>query len=226
MSLKIHPKAKIHPSAILEGDVEIGEGTVVGPFVYILGPVVIGSHNQISSHVVIGEEPEHRSKKGQGWIRIGDHNSIREYVAIQRSTGETDTEIGDHCYLMDRSQIAHDCVLEDHVTFSSHVILGGHCRVLEGATLGIGTMAHQWSTIGSYTMTGMGSVITKDIFPFALVKGNPARYARWNTHVFAKLGIVESQIRFSSGRYSSSNPTADALFERFYQFQKRTLLSV
>ena len=71
-------------------------------------------------------------------------------------------------------------MVADDVTLSPNVVLGGHTRVHRGATIGIGAMTHQRSTVGAYSMVGMGSVVTKDVPAFALVVGSPARITRWN----------------------------------------------
>lgn len=225
MDSKIHPSVSIHPSAVIEGEVEIGPGTTIGPLCYIRGPVKIGRDNRISSHVIIGEEPEHLAKPGQGYIRIGDRNIIRELTVIQRGTGEAETSIANDCYIMDHSHIAHDCVLGDSVKISPNVVLGGHTKVMEAATLGISSITHQWSIVGAYAMIGMGCVVTKDVFPFALVVGNPVRYSRWNTHVFAKLGLNEHDFKKEAGRFTSTHAQAKNYFEQFYRIQKRTVLS-
>lgn len=222
----IHPSARVHPSAVIEGDVAIGADTVIGPFCYLLGPVRIGASNRISAHVVIGEEPEHKTKSGSGTLWIGDRNVIREHGAIQRGSGEKDTRIGNGCYLMDHVHVAHDCLLENDVTISPNVVLGGHSVVQEGATIGISSMLHQWSVIGAYAMIGMGSVVTKDVAPFSLVMGNPARFSRWNTHVFPKLGMDERSLKIIEGRAASEHAIARALLERFYSIQKRALLEL
>ena len=68
---------------------------------------------------------------------------------------------------MNSSTIDHDCYIENNVVMSSNVILGGGVRVMNGAQLGIKTIVHQNQIIGSFSMIGMGSIITKkkNIFP-------------------------------------------------------------
>ena len=173
--------ADVHPAALIEGDVKLSNGVRVGPFSYLVGDIRIGPGTRIGAHVVIGTDGEHRSVNANvGQISIGAGVIIREFSCIQRGTGDRDTTIGDGCMLMDHSHVAHDVVLCPAVTLSPNVVLGGHTRVHRGATIGIGAMTHQFSTVGAYSMVGMGSVVTKDIPPFALVMGSPARYVREN----------------------------------------------
>lgn len=180
----------IHPTAILKGDgIEIDPTASIGPLAYIRGPVVIGPRTRVYPHAVIGTDGEHKRRGPAGAVRIGADCIIREGVAVQRGTGERDTTIGDRVWLLHNSHVAHDCVLGDDVTLSPNVVLGGETRVHVGATFGIGAMCHQRSTIGAWSMSGMGSVITKDVPPFALVVGNPARVSRINTQAIERSGI-------------------------------------
>lgn len=165
----------VHPTAIIEGDVQLDDDVEVGALCYLRGPLVIGHGTRIWPHVIIGCEGEHRSRGPVGVIRIGAGVVLRELVVVQRGTGDRDTTIGDRCYIMDHCHIAHDVVLAEDVTLSPNVVLGGHTRVHRGATIGIGAVTHQESTIGAYSMVGMGAVVTRDVPPFTVAAGNPAR---------------------------------------------------
>lgn len=220
----IAKSAIIHPTAILEGDVDVGAGTQIGPFCYLRGPVSIGSDNIFSSHIAVGQEAEHRKKGSCGAIYIGDNNRLREFVVIHKGTGERDTRVESNCYLMDHVHISHDCLVESDVTMSHNVVLGGHTIVQQGATLGILCAVHQRSTIGAYAMCGMGSVVTKDIPPFILVTGNPAKFKRLNTHQFESLGINENMFEIQKGRYTSSNELVREKISDFSRESKRVRL--
>lgn len=219
-------QSHIHSTVIIEGEVQVGEGTTIGPYCYLRGPIIIGKNNKISSHVVIGEEPEHRSRSGYGVIRIGDQNIIRELTVIHRGTGEKETEIGHGNYLMDHCHVSHDVKIGNDVTLSHNVVIAGHCRILDGATLGISTMMHQWSVVGSYVMAGMGSVITKDIPPFVLVTGNPAYFRKFNEHVFQKLGVRRDDFYEDNGKLMTHSEKLLKFFEQFYTYSKRNQLLV
>ncbi len=199
-------RADIHPTAVIEGDVIIGARSRVFPF------------------AVIGTDGEHRRARPIGWIRIGDDVTVREHVAIQRGTGDRETTIGHRVMLMHNSHVAHDCVVEDDVTITPNVVLGGHTRVHVGATIGIGAMTHQFSTIGAYAMIGMGAVITRDVPPFALVMGNPARFARLNKHALDALGITDARIE--DGALVSAHPVVVTALEHFRADSRRKPLNL
>jgi UDP-N-acetylglucosamine acyltransferase len=216
--------AVIHPSAIVEGEVILGDDTTVGPFAYLRGPIVVGARTRIYPHVVIGTEGEHKSRQPAGVIRIGNDVIVRELSVLQRGTGDRDTELGDRCFIMEHCHIAHDVLVEEDATLSPNVTLGGHTHVLRGATIGIGAMTHQFSTIGAYAMIGMGAVVTRDVPPFCLVAGNPARFRRFNRHALDAAGFDAAQLRLEGGTLVTSDARMQACLDAFVAHTRRPLL--
>jgi UDP-N-acetylglucosamine acyltransferase len=216
--------SQVHPTAVIEGDVTIGEGSVIEAFCYLRGPIEIGAGTRISPHCSIGTEGEHRSRGSTGVVRIGSNNIIREMVVITRGTGDRDTQIGDGCYIMGHSHICHDVVIEDHVTMAPGVVLAGHVHVHRNANLGVGAKAHQFSTVGAYAMAGMGAVITRDIPPFALVTGAPARFRRFNTHAFPAAGLTAADLEIQDGELVTEHAGARQLLQQFLADSRRQRL--
>jgi UDP-N-acetylglucosamine acyltransferase len=212
---RIHPTAQVHPTAVLAGDVVLGARSVIGPLCYVEGPVVIGEDTRLFPHVVMGCPGAHKTGQPTGTIFIGDRCMIRELAVVQRGTGDRDTRVGNDCFVMDHVHVAHDALVEDRVTLSPNIVLGGHAKVMEGATIGMGVVLHQFSTIGAYSMTGMGAVVTRDVPPFALVMGNPARFRRWNTHSLKHAGVDEGALRIVEGKLESEHPRVVELLRRF-----------
>jgi UDP-N-acetylglucosamine acyltransferase len=173
----------IHPTAVIGPGVELGRDNIVSPYAVILGPCRIGDRNWIGPHAVIGTPAQVRDRPHPaGWdaadlaagIDIGNDNIIREYAAIHLPI-ETATLIGNGCYLMAYSNVPHDAVIGNAVTLSSAAQLGGHVVVGTGANLGLGAMVHQRRVIGAGAMVGMGAIVTRDVPPFSMAYGNPAR---------------------------------------------------
>ncbi|MER7015118.1 UDP-N-acetylglucosamine acyltransferase [Saccharopolyspora sp. NPDC000359] len=193
----------IHPTAVIGAGVELGDGNTIGPFAVIHGPTVLGDGNWIGSHAVIGTAPDSRTAEHPvAWlgelgelagVRIGDRNTLREYVSVQQGT-QCPTTIADDCYLMRGSYVAHDAQLDHGVTSSAGVLLAGHVRVWAHANLGMGAKVRQFGTIGPGAMVGMGAAVLREADAFAVVVGVPARRARINDVGLSRLGCSARQI--------------------------------
>jgi len=204
----IHPTAIVYPSARLAGSVEVGPHCVVGPDVTIeartqlLSHVVveryatIGNDNVIHPFAVIGGPPQARAFRNYRTVCIiGDHNEIREHVTIHRgSSTEGTTRIGNRNLLMVGSHVAHDCIVEDHVTMSNQVMLAGHVRVETGATIGGGAGVHQHTTVGTYSFVAGLAGVRKDVPPFMIVEGNPAEVRGVNRHALDRNGFTAEHV--------------------------------
>ncbi len=159
---------------MISDTVKVGHGTPVIPPCYIVGNVVIGEDCIIGPFASIGSPPEHweyykKKSSRNGKIIIGDNTIIREFTTINAPM-EKLTAVGSNCFLMRGSHVSHDTILCDDVTLSCGVKIGGHSFIDEGATLGLNSCVHQYSTIGTVSMIGMGGIITKDIPPFLVYK--------------------------------------------------------
>lgn len=200
----------VHPTAVLGDDVELGDGNVIGPFAVVLGPVRLGDRNWIGPHVVIGTPAEIRgiehgtargSDVGTG-IVIGDGNVLREYTTVHQGHYAT-TSVGNDCYLMNKVYLAHDNQIGDGVTIASGASLGGHVHVGAGANLGMGVVVHQRRIIGPGVMLGMGSIVTRDVPPYALAFGNPCRVRGANRVGMERAGVSAGAISAHHAAYTS-----------------------
>ena len=154
--------------------------------------LIIGKNNIIGPYVVLGNKAQHPKNRSLGKIKIGNNNIFNEYCNIHLPTKlRKVTLIGNNNYFMNSSTIDHDCIIENKVVFSSNVILGGNVMVMNGAQLGIRTSVHQNQVIGSYTMIGMNSIITKKkiIEPGFVYYGKPLKKVKIN-----KLSLKRNKI--------------------------------
>lgn len=190
MAQDISPHAVIHPRAEIADDVEIGPFCVIGPDakigpgnrldnnVTIMGKVTIGRENHFSPGVVIGGEPQDISYRGEPTeVHIGDNNIFREAVTVNRGTVKdaTVTRIGNRCYFMACSHVAHDCQLGSGIVIANGTLLGGHVHVDDCATLSGAVAVHHFSSIGAYSFVSGLSRVLHDIPPYMLAEGFPAR---------------------------------------------------
>ena len=208
-NVTIHPTAIIHPAAQLHSTVEvgpyaiIGEGvkigaqTKIGPHAIIEGITEIGEENQIFSGAVIGAVPQDLKYKGErSLVKIGNNNVIREYVTINRATGENEaTVVGNNNLIMAYVHLAHNCILEDEIIMSNNVTLAGHVIVESQAIISGVLGVHQFVHIGSMAMVGGMSRINRDVPPFMLVEGNPAKVRSLNLIGLKRRGLSSEDIK-------------------------------
>ncbi len=168
---EIDPGAEIGAYAIIEGKVKIAAGTRVLPHVYITSNTTIGPGNVIHPFAVLGSAPQDLSYRGaQSFLRIGSGNTIREGCSIHRGSQEGGaTVVGDNNYLMAYSHLGHDCVLGNEVIVANGALLAGHVHVEDKAFISGNVVIHQFVDVGSLTMLGGGSRVTKSVPPYMMV---------------------------------------------------------
>ena len=185
---------RIHPTAIVDPGAELGAGTVVGPYciveagvvlgpecwlqhhVTLSGPMRAGARNKFWAYCSIGQQTQDLKYRGEPtYLEIGDENSFREFVTVNRSTtAEGKTRIGSCGNFLAYSHIGHDCAVGDSVVFSNNGTLAGHVQVGNHAIMGGLTAVHQFCRIGNFAITGGCSKIVQDVPPFMIADGNPA----------------------------------------------------
>jgi UDP-N-acetylglucosamine acyltransferase len=173
----------IHPTSIVEDNVILGKNNYIGPFCLIKSGTIIGDNNRFEAYVSIGTNPEHKEFfTGSDYsVTINNNNTFREFVTVN-SGSVKDTLIGNNCILLRNSHVGHDCILEDGVTLSCNVLVGGHSLIKQGVNMGLGSICHQYSILGDYSMIGMGGIVTKssNIKPGFIYVGNPCKVLKVN----------------------------------------------
>lgn len=186
----------IHPTAIIDEGAKIGQNVKIGPYCIVHADTEIGDDCELRSHVVvskhtqigrgnkiypfasIGEDPQDKKFDDEPTrLVIGDNNTIREYVTINRGTVDDKgiTQVGDENWIMAYVHIAHDCVLGSHTILANCSSLAGHVHVGDYAILGGFTKLHQFCRVGAHAFSAMDSGFQKDLPPFVMAQGNPAR---------------------------------------------------
>lgn len=171
---EIGPDVQIGPFCVVGPHAQIGAGTRLVNNVTLLGHVRIGCHNQIYPGAVIGAEPQDISYHGSPTrVEIGDHNTIRECVTINRGSEKEEgvTRIGSHNFLMASAHVAHDCQVGNHVLIANGSMLGGHVHVHDHASLSGLVAIHHYTTIGGYSFIGGMSGVSQDVPPYMLLEG-------------------------------------------------------
>jgi len=195
----------IHPTAVIGDDVELGEDNYIGPFCYFTGKVEIGNNNRFEAYCSIGGRAEHiKHWHKDGRTMIGSDGIFREYSIINSGTNDDLTFIGDNVIILNKAYVAHDCVIEDGVTLSCGVKIGGNVNVMKESNLGMGVTVHQYQVIGSWSMLGMGCVVPKKsrIEPGQTWVGNPARRLKTNMYALNKSDIDEFVLLEETARWT------------------------
>jgi UDP-N-acetylglucosamine acyltransferase len=205
----IHPSAIVHPDARLARDVEVGPYSVIGPqveigegcwlgaHVVIDGRTRIGKRNRIWHFASIGAPPQDKKYAGEDTaVQIGDGNTIREYVTINRGTALDAgiTSVGDDNWIMAYVHFAHDCRIGSHTIFANACQLAGHVVVGDWAIFGATTLVHQFVHIGAHAFTGMGTYLPQDLPPYVRAAGNMAKPYGINSEGLRRRGFAPETI--------------------------------
>ena len=174
---EIGPGVEIGPYSIVADDVVIGKGTVIGPHVQIERWTVLGQDNRVFFGSSIGNPSKDLKYRGwRAWTRIGDRNTLREYVSVSRATfEEAATVIGDDNLIMNWTNIDHDCVVGSRTIMATLATLGGHVTVEDDARIGAQAAFHPFVRVGRMAMAGGCSKFVQDVPPYTVADGHPAR---------------------------------------------------
>ena len=207
----------IHPTAIIEEDVEIGPDCEIGAYAVIKRFTRIGARNRIFEHAVIGGEPQDVKFKGEkSYLEIGDDNQIREFCTFHRANGEGETtRIGSRNFFMVGVHVAHNCEIGDDNIFANEVALAGHITIEDHVFLSNNVGSHQFVRMGRYAMIGGKSKIVQDVLPFFITDGNPPRARGVNIVGLRRSGFNEDERRALKDAYRmlfrSTTPIEESL---------------
>jgi UDP-N-acetylglucosamine acyltransferase len=182
---------------VIGPQVEIGEESWIGSHVVLDGRTRIGRRNRIFHFASIGGAPQDKKYAGEdSLVEIGDGNTIREYVTINRGTSldAGATRIGDDNWIMAYVHFAHDCVIGSHAIFANACQLAGHVQVGDWAILGATTLVHQFVHIGAHAFTGMGTYLPQDLPPYVTAAGNTAKPYGLNSEGLKRRGFTPESI--------------------------------
>ncbi len=199
----IHPEAKIARNVVVEpfttihGNVKIGSGTWIGSNVTIMEGARIGKNCRIFPGAVISAIPQDLKFDGEDSLTvIGNDVTIRECVTINRGTAASGkTLIGNDALIMATAHIAHDCVIGESAIIVNGVALAGHVTIGNHAIIGGLSAIHQFIHIGQHAMVSGGSLVRKDVPPFAKAAKEPLSYVGINSIGLRRRGFPIEKIR-------------------------------
>ena len=191
---------KISPLAYIDPEAVIGENCEIGPFCYIDKNVVIGANNRLMNSVtllsgtrmgsgntlfpgaVIGAIPQDLKFRGEETTaEIGDNNTIRENVTINRGTAaKGKTVVGSGNLLMEGMHVAHDVIMGNNCIVGNSTKIAGEVVIDDFAIISAAVLIHQFCHIGSYVMVGGGTRTGQDVPPFCMAARGPGAYCGLN----------------------------------------------
>ncbi len=200
----------VHPSAVVDPSAELGAGVNVGPFVVIEADVQVGDgavvHTgsvlhpgcrvgagcRVGPYVVLGGEPMDTSFRGEpSFVVLESGVVLREYVSVHRASGEgCETRVGAGTLVMSYAHVSHNVRVGRGCVLTTQVQLGGHTQVGDYAVLGSAAILHQGCRVGAYAMYGAGSASNRDVLPYSLARGNPAKHYRLNRVGLGRRGVA------------------------------------
>jgi UDP-N-acetylglucosamine acyltransferase len=216
MSGTIHPTALVErgarlgagvtvgPYCVIGAGAEVGEGTWLGNHVVLDGRIRIGRNNRIWHFCSLGAPPQDKKYAGEDTaVEIGDNNTIREYVTINRGTAADAgvTRLGNDNWVMAYVHFAHDCQIGNKTIFANACQLAGHVTVGDWAIFGATTLVHQHVHIGAHAFTGMGTYLPQDLPPFVMAAGNMAQPHGINKEGLKRRGFSPETIRGLKNAY-------------------------
>lgn len=199
----VHPKAKIgnnvtiEPFSTIYADVEIGDNCWIGPNVVIMDGTRIGKNNKFFPGAVIGAIPQDLKFKGENsLVEIGDNNSIRECVTINRGTlDRMTTKIGNNNLLMAYTHLGHDTILGNNIIVANNGSLAGHITIEDYAIIEGVVAAQQFVNIGAHSFIAGASLVRKSVPPYIRVAREPLQFIGVNTIGLARRGFDKEVIK-------------------------------
>ena len=203
--------ARIHSTAIVSKDAQLGSGVEIGPYAIVGEGCVIGDDCviaarttlernvilapgvRVGSGTILGGDPQDLKYQGEHTtVEIGEGTTIREYSTINRGTAQSfKTTVGKGCFIMSYVHLAHDCHIGDGVILGNNVQLAGHVSIDDKAIVSGQSAVHQFVQIGRYSFTGGCSRVSKDVPPYVKANGNPIRLYGLNKVGLQRNGISE-----------------------------------
>ncbi len=194
---RIADGASIGPYCIIGPDVAVGEGCRLVAHVHVAGHTTIGARTVIYPFASLGTPPQSvKYRGGPTRLTIGADCDIRENVTINIGTEDDRgvTEIGDRCFLMAGSHVAHDCKVGSDVTFANNAVLGGHVSVGDHSFLGGQAAVRQFVRIGEGAMIVGMSGVRADIIPWGMAQGPLANLTGINVVGLRRRGFSKLEI--------------------------------
>jgi len=205
----------VHPTAVVDRDVHLGQGVVVGPYCVVGPQCHIGAGTHLASHVVVvgftevgqrghlhpfsvlgGATQDLKYRGERTELILGDDVVVREHATVHRGTasGRGRTTVDDGALLMAYAHVAHDCEVGAGVVMANGATLAGHVTVEDHAVLGGYAAIGQYLRVGEAAMVAAGAMVEQDVPPYCTVAGDRARVRALNTVGLRRRGLGAEEL--------------------------------
>ena len=217
----------IHPFAYVDKNVVIGDNCEIMPYASVMSGTRLGKGNRIFQHAVLGAEPQDFKYKGDNTLLIiGDNNTIRENVVINRATlPDGQTQIGNANFLHEGVHISHDTHIGNHNVIGYGTKLSGNCIVEDCCIFGGGILMSQGCRVGSWAMIETGCRFKKDIPPYIVAAKEPITYYGVNAYILEHENFSEKVIKHISHAYRIIYQGNCSLFDALHMVRDQVPMS-
>ena len=218
---KIGDNCKIYPFAYIEDDVVIGDNCIIYPFASIMNGTRMGSNNKVFQSAVIAALPQDFNFTGEeSEVVIGDNNTIRESVVINRGTHKGGkTVLGNNNFLMEGAHISHDTVIGNGCVFGYGTKIAGDCVIGNGIIYSTSVVENAKTRVGDLAMIQAGTTFSKDIPPYIIAGGKPVKYAGPNTIIMEAAELTEKVRKHIANAYRLVFHGQTSLFDAINQIK-------
>ncbi|CAN5749638.1 acyl-ACP--UDP-N-acetylglucosamine O-acyltransferase [soil metagenome] len=203
MEARVHAAAHVDPGAeladdvdvragaVIEAGVRVGAGSVINIGTVLHAGTVVGVGCRVGPYAVIGGDPMDTTFEGEpSGVLLEDGVDVREFATVHRATGEgMSTRVGARTLVMAYVHVSHNDDIGADCVLTNGVQLGGHVEIGDGAVVGAASLVHQHCRIGRGAMFGAGSGTNRDVLPFTMARGAPARHFRLNRVGLLRRGV-------------------------------------
>ena len=199
----IHPGAKIGANCTIEPFVYIEDNVVIGDNCHIMAHASIlsgtrmGNNNRVFHGAVVGGIPQDLKFIGEDTtLEIGDNNTIRENVTLNRGTASKGkTVIGNNNLFMENCHIGHDSVVGSNCIIGNSTKIAGEVNIDDFAILSACVLVHQFCHLGGHIMVQGGSKVSMDIPPYVIAARDPLHYCGENIVGLRRRGFSNDAIK-------------------------------
>lgn len=196
----------IGPYCTIGANVTIGDGCRLVAHVNLTGHTAIGVRTVIYPFASLGSPPQSvKYRGGATRLTVGADCDIREGVTMNTGTEDDGglTQVGDKCFFMVGSHVAHDCSVGNNVTFANNAVLGGHVSVGDNVVFGGGAAVRQFVRIGEGAMIVGLSGVRADVIPWGMVQGPLANLVGLNVVGMRRRGLAKADIHRVRAAYKA-----------------------